>query len=103
MPHHLEADESVVVEELHLATGWSLRRFNPTLSFVVSHVDERRVFQSRSDDYPHGGFFLTDEERVILSSSNEDEAYSATMISEKRVMLTQTNPLEINACLRSDT
>jgi hypothetical protein len=63
----LEAVESVGVEDLHLATGWTLRRFNPIFSFVVSRVDEDRVFQSRSDDYPQGGFFLADEERVILS------------------------------------
>jgi hypothetical protein len=59
-------NEDIDVEELHRTTGFELRRFNPLFSFVVARVDERRVFQSRTEDYPEGGFFLTDEERVEL-------------------------------------
>jgi hypothetical protein len=62
----LAKNNTVGVEELHAATGWSLRRFNPAFAYMISQIDERRVLAGGTNDYPARGFFLTDEDRVDL-------------------------------------
>jgi len=62
----LARSNTVGVEELHAATGWSLRRFNPAFAYMVSQIDERRVLAGGTNDYPARGFFLMDEDRVDL-------------------------------------
>lgn len=56
---------TIVAEELHGASEWPLRRFNPAFAHIVAHVDDRRTF-SGSGEYPAGGFLLTDTEQVEL-------------------------------------
>ncbi|MGY3138338.1 hypothetical protein ACVWZM_009020 [Bradyrhizobium sp. USDA 4501] len=53
-------------EELHQATGWPLRRFNPPFAYLVSQIDDRRVLQGGTDDYPSRGFLMMDSDRVAL-------------------------------------
>jgi len=53
-------------EELHKASGWPLRRFNPAFAYMISQVDERRVVGEGATDYPAVYFHLTDEDRVRL-------------------------------------
>lgn len=62
----LARSNTVGVEELHAATGWSLRRFNPAFAYMVSQIDDRRVLAGGTNDYPARGFFLMDEDRVDL-------------------------------------
>jgi len=53
-------------EELHEASGWPLRRFNPPFAYLVSQIDDRRVLQGGADDYPARDFLMTDSDRVAL-------------------------------------
>jgi hypothetical protein len=62
----LAKDESVGVENLHEATGWPLRRFNPAFSYLIAQIDEEHVFEGGTDQFPARGFYLTDEDRVLL-------------------------------------
>jgi hypothetical protein len=58
--------DSVGPKELHEATGWLLRRFNPAFAYMLSQIDDRHVLRGGTDDYPAAGFFLTDGDRVDL-------------------------------------
>jgi hypothetical protein len=60
------ATSTIGVEELHEASGWPLRRFNPPFAYLVSQIDDRRVLQGGTDDYPARGFLMTDSDRVAL-------------------------------------
>ena len=62
----LEGDDSVSVAELHDQSGWDRRRFNPALGILIEHVDERRVSNSNSSDYPTRHFHLLPADRVEL-------------------------------------
>lgn len=62
----LEMGESVSVPELHDRTDWDLRRFNPALSILIGHVDDRRVSQSGDDQYATHYFFLIPADRVAI-------------------------------------
>lgn len=62
----LEMGESVSVPELHGKTDWSLRRFNPALSILVGHINDRRVSQSGDDQYATHYFFLIPADRVAI-------------------------------------
>jgi hypothetical protein len=42
---------TVGAEELHEASGWPLRRFNPPFAYMVSQIDDQRVLQGGTDDY----------------------------------------------------
>lgn len=57
---------TVDAEELHAASGWSLRRFNPPFAYLVSQIDDRRVLHGGTEDYPSRGFLMTDGDRVAL-------------------------------------
>jgi hypothetical protein len=81
-PHALKTDPAVDVvtlvdmalaktntvgpEELHTATGWPLRRFNPAFAYMLSQIDDGRVLKGGTNDYVARGFFLTDGDRVDL-------------------------------------
>ncbi|TIQ23844.1 MAG: hypothetical protein E5X61_25680, partial [Mesorhizobium sp.] len=41
----LAGDGNIDVAQLHADTGWTRRRFNPALSYVLGYVDDRRVSQ----------------------------------------------------------
>lgn len=60
------ATGTIGVEELHEATGWPLRRFNSPFAYLVSQIDDRRVLQGGTVDYPARGFLMTDSDRVAL-------------------------------------
>jgi hypothetical protein len=62
----LAQTKGVDVEKLHAETGWPIRRFNPAFSYMIAHVDDRRVLKGGSNDYPARGFVLVDEDRVDL-------------------------------------
>lgn len=62
----LAKDRTVTAEELHAATCWPLRRFNPAFAYMISRIDERRVLGGGTRDYPAHGFLLMDEDRVVL-------------------------------------
>ncbi len=57
---------TVDAEELHAASGWPLRRFNPPFAHLVSQIDDRRVLHGGTEDYPSRGFLMTDGDRVAL-------------------------------------
>ena len=62
----LAKTDGVAAEELHKATGWPLRRFNPAFAYMVSQLDDRRVLKGGPDDYAARGFVLIDSDRVDL-------------------------------------
>ncbi len=62
----LELDQSVDVAALHEKTGWELRRFNPALSVMLTHVDERRVSGSGDGRYATRAFIVVPTDRVQL-------------------------------------
>jgi hypothetical protein len=62
----LAKTNTVGVEDLHAATGWPLRRFNPAFAYMISQIDGRRVLSGGTNDYPARGFFLRDEDKVDL-------------------------------------
>lgn len=62
----LEMGEAVGVSELHGKTDWDKRRFNPAVSILVSHVDDRRVSQSADGEYPTHYFLLDPADRVAI-------------------------------------
>jgi hypothetical protein len=53
-------------EELHEATDWPLRRFNPAFAYLVSQIDDRRVLKGGADEYAARGFLMIDSDRVAL-------------------------------------
>jgi hypothetical protein len=57
---------TVGANELHEASGWPLRRFNPPFAYLVAQIDDRRVLQGGTDDYPSRGFLVIDSDRVAL-------------------------------------
>jgi hypothetical protein len=69
---------TVGAEELHEASGWPLRRFNPPFAYMVSQIDDQRVLQGGTDDYPARGFLMTDSDRR-LSPVQDSCAPSARM------------------------
>lgn len=62
----LEMGEAVSVPDLHARTGWEARRFNPALSILVSHVDDRRVSRYSDGEYPTHHFLLLPADRVAI-------------------------------------
>lgn len=62
----LDLDQGVDVASLHERVGWELRRFNPALSVMLTHVDERRVSGSSDGRYPTRSFFVAPADRVQL-------------------------------------
>lgn len=62
----LPATQSIGVEELHQETGWSLRRFNPAICYVLGFIGDGRISRGGASDYPARAFFVTAEERVAL-------------------------------------
>jgi hypothetical protein len=62
----LAGEDSVGVAELHAATGWPLRRFNPAIALVIAQVDSRRVSSEMGCDYPSRWSFLMAKDRVAL-------------------------------------
>ncbi len=62
----LKGNGSINVSDLHGTTGWPLRRFNPAIAIVISHVGEGRVSAESGTNYPSGYFCLVAEDRVAL-------------------------------------
>ena len=62
----LELDQGVDVAAVHERTGWELRRFNPALSVMLTHVDERRTLGSGDGRYPVRAFHVVPTDRVQL-------------------------------------
>lgn len=62
----LEMDRGVDVAALHERTGWELRRFNPALAVMLTHIDERRVSRSGDGRYPTRHFAVVPADRVQL-------------------------------------
>lgn len=60
------SDGSIEPAKLHEELGWELRRFNPALGIVVSHVDSRRVSDEYGGDYVARYFFLEAEDELAL-------------------------------------
>lgn len=62
----LDGPDQLASAELHTATGWEIRRFNPALSLVVGRIDSKRVSAEISSDYPSRHFFLLPIDRAEL-------------------------------------
>jgi hypothetical protein len=62
----LAKTDTVGSDELHQATGWPLRRFNPAFAYMLSQIDDGRALKGGTDEYPARGFFLVDGDRVDL-------------------------------------
>lgn len=62
----LAGEDTVDVPALHAASGLSLRRFNAAISLVIAEVDDRRVSQEISSEYPSRWFMLMPSDRVGL-------------------------------------
>ena len=62
----LAETDGVAAKELHKATGWPLRRFNPAFAYMVSQLDDRGVLKGGPEDYAARGFVLIESDRVDL-------------------------------------
>jgi Zn finger protein HypA/HybF involved in hydrogenase expression len=62
----LEMGETVDVGELHGRSRWDRRRFNPALSILVGHIDDRRVSRTGDHEYPTRFFMLVPADRVAI-------------------------------------
>ncbi len=62
----LAGDDSVGVADMHAASGWSYRRFNPALTILISHIGSGRVSRTICSEYPTTSFHLAAEDRVAL-------------------------------------
>lgn len=62
----LGLDQGINVVALHEQTGWDLRRFNPALSIMLTHIDDRRVSGSGGGRYPTHSFIVLPTDRVQL-------------------------------------
>lgn len=62
----LELDQAIDVSALHEQTGWELRRFNPALAVMLTHIDERRVSRSGDGRYPTRHFHVVPADRIQL-------------------------------------
>jgi hypothetical protein len=62
----LDLDQGVDVAALHERSGWELRRFNPALSVMLAHVDQKRVSGSGDGRYPTRHFMVVATDRVPL-------------------------------------
>ncbi len=62
----LRQDKPGNVEGLHEHSDWPLRRFNPALSIMLTHIDDRRISRAGYGKYPTRHFGLLDEDRVAL-------------------------------------
>lgn len=63
----LQLNDSVDAQQLHEASGWPIRRFNPAFAYVVSQIEERHVFRSLGSEYPARGFLLEASDKVDLT------------------------------------
>lgn len=62
----LNLDQGINVVALHEQSGWDLRRFNPALSVMLTHIDVRRVSGSGDGRYPTHSFIVVPTDRVQL-------------------------------------
>lgn len=59
-------EKSVSTQELHEATGWPSRRFNPALSRMLLEIEDRHVSKTMDTHYPTRHFFIDAGDRVSL-------------------------------------
>jgi len=62
----LQDDQFGSSSELHAATNWSKRRFNPALAYILPYIDEGRVRRTMQPDYVVAGFSINNEDRFQL-------------------------------------
>lgn len=62
----LSTDAEIDIPALHIETGWNLRRFNPALAILASHVDSGRVLGGYDNKYPVRHMVLVAADRVEL-------------------------------------
>lgn len=62
----LAGRDQVQTADLHAATGWPIRRFNPAIALVLGRIDSRHVGKEINSTYPSSFFFLTAIDRVML-------------------------------------
>jgi hypothetical protein len=62
----LAKTDGMAAEELHAATGWPLRRFNPAFAYMLTQLDDGRVLRGGPQDYPARAFMLIDSDRVDM-------------------------------------
>lgn len=62
----LEKTGGVSSKDLHEATGWPVRRFNPALELVVQNIGDGRVSRTFGSDYVTAWFMPNDAERFAL-------------------------------------
>lgn len=67
-------DESLgSIPRLHERIGWSKRRLNPAVAYLMPHVAEGRTRKTITSEYPTIGFALNSEDRFRLRRFIEDE------------------------------
>lgn len=59
---------SISSPELFQETGWSLRRFNPALSIIIAHLDDRRVVKSSDGEFAARAFIVTVADELTLEA-----------------------------------
>jgi hypothetical protein len=64
----LDGPDDVNVADVHAATGWPLRRFNPPIALIIAEVDDRRVSKELNSAYPSQWFSLIPADRVALKA-----------------------------------
>lgn len=70
----LTLGESIGTSDLHGHTDWDLRRFNPALNILVSHVDSQHVSRSGDEEYQTHFFHLAATDRVAIKRFVERHA-----------------------------
>jgi len=60
--------------ELHEATGWGKRRFNPAFRYILYLFPDGRIRKSLQPDYPSLGVVMTSEDKAQLRRFIQDEA-----------------------------
>lgn len=62
----LDGKDQVATAELHEATGWTRRRFNPAFALMLGRIDAQRISAELCSDYPTRHFFLMPIDRAEL-------------------------------------
>lgn len=61
-----DTDDQTASADLHKATGWTIRRFNPALALVLPRINDGWTSQELSSEYPARSFLLRPTDRVAF-------------------------------------
>ena len=71
----LAQGDSISTPQLHKASGWTLRQFNPALRVLLEHVSDMHISGEINPDYPARFFMLDASERHALKLFSTDHDF----------------------------